>query len=172
MQSLLMAARSQTDDWHYAHLGELLFNYFMIACHLDTHRHIHLWYDDNQLVGYAMVGEDPSFDWQVLPSYEWRGIEDQAMAWGENLVSELCLEDLRTWGGPVVSGARQDNKLRSVFLEHYGFHPGGQFSEVNMLRSLDEPIPSSVIPAGFKIRSVSDEEIASRAEIQHEVWQP
>jgi ribosomal protein S18 acetylase RimI-like enzyme len=41
-----------------------------------------------------------------------------------------------------------------------------------MLRSLDEPIPSSVIPAGFKIRSVSDEEIASRAEIQHEVWQP
>lgn len=172
MLSLLMDARSQTNDWHYAHVGELLFNFFMIACHLDPHRHIRLWYDGDQLIGYAMLSEDPSLDWQVLPAYEWRGIEDEAMAWGESLVSELCKEDSPKWGGPIVSGARQDNNLRSAFLEHKGFQPGGQFSEVNMLRSLDKSIPASVIPAGYKVRSVSDEDIAQRASIQHEVWQP
>ncbi len=172
MLSLLMDARSKTDDWYYAHVGELLFNFFMIACHLDPHRHIRLWYDGDHLTAYAMVGEDPSFDWQVLPDYEWRGIEDQAMAWGENLVSELCKEDSQKWGGPIVSGARQDNNLRFAFLEQHGFHPGGEFSEVNMLRSLKEPIPGSVIPAGYEIRSMSGEDIARRAEIQHDVWQP
>ena len=29
MQALLMEARSTTDDWHYAHVGELLFGFFM-----------------------------------------------------------------------------------------------------------------------------------------------
>ena len=172
MLSLLVDARSQTDDWHYAHVGELLFNFFMIACHLDPHRHIRLWYDRNRLVGYAMLGEDPSFDWQVLPAYEWCGIENQAMAWGEKLVAELCKEDSQKWGGPIVSGARQDNNLRFAFLEQHGFHPGGQFSEVNMLRLLDEPIPQAVVPVGYKIRTVADEDVANRADIQHEVWQP
>ncbi len=172
MLSLLMDARSQTDDWHYTHVGELLFNFFMIACHLDLLRHIRLWFDGEQLVGYAMLGEDPSFDWQVFPAYEWCGIEEQAMAWGENLVSELYKEDSQKWGGPIVSGARQDNNLRCAFLEHFGFHPGGEFSEVNMLRSFNKPIPNYVIPAGFMVRSVSDEDIANRADVQHEVWQP
>jgi ribosomal protein S18 acetylase RimI-like enzyme len=172
MQSLLMEARSQTDDWRYAHVGELIFNFFMIASHLDPHKHIRLWYDAGKLVGFAMLGEDPSLDWQVLPAYEWCGIEDQAMAWGENLVAELRRGDLKKWGGAIVSGARQDNHQRFAFLEQHGFHPGGEFSEVNMLRSLDEPIPDSVIPAGYEIRSMSGEDIARRAEIQHEVWQP
>ena len=172
MQSLLMDARSQTDDWHYAHVGELIFNFFMIDSHLDPCRYIRLWYDGDQLIGYAMISEDPSFDWQLLPDYEWCGIEDEAIAWGENLVSELCREDDKTWGGGIVSGARQDNQKRFAFLEQHGFHPGGEFSEVNMLRSLNEPIPNSVIPAGYEIRSLSVEDIARRAEIQHDVWQP
>lgn len=167
-----MEARSQTDDWHYAHVGELLFNFFMIACHLDPQRHIRLWYDGDQLIGYAMLGEDPSLDWHILPAYEWRGIEDEAMAWGESLVSEMCREDFKTWGGAIVSGARQDNTKRIAFLEQHGFHPGGEFSEVNMLRSLNEPIPDSLIPAGYEIRSMSDDDIARRAEVQRAVWQP
>ncbi len=172
MQSLLMDARSQTDDWRYAHIGELIFNFFMVASHLDPHKHIRLWYDAGELVGYAILGEDPSLDWQVLPAYEWCGIEDEAIAWGENLVSELCRENEKAWGGAIVSGARQDNQKRFAFLEQHGFHPGGEFSEVNMLRTLNERIPDSVIPAGYEIRSMSDEDIPRRAEIQHDVWQP
>jgi len=62
MRALLMEARSTTDDWHYAHIGELLFGFFMVACHLDPKEHIRLWHDADRLVGYAILGEDPSFD--------------------------------------------------------------------------------------------------------------
>src|SRR5574342_162335 len=75
MENLLMEARSLTNDWRYWHVGELVFSYFMVACHLNPREHIRLWYDDDRLVGYAILGEDPSFDCQVLSEYEWSGIE-------------------------------------------------------------------------------------------------
>jgi hypothetical protein len=79
MLRLLMDARSRTDDWHYAHVGELLFRFFMVACHLNPNEYIRLWHIDDKLVGYAILGEDPSFDFQVLPEYEWCGIETEAI---------------------------------------------------------------------------------------------
>jgi hypothetical protein len=57
MQDLLMEARLLTNDWHYAHVGELIFNYFMVACHLDPHEHIRLWYENKRLAGYAVLGK-------------------------------------------------------------------------------------------------------------------
>lgn len=60
MQNLLMEARSLTSDWRYAHVGELAFNYFMVAIHLNPQEHIRLWHDHKKLVGYAILGEDRS----------------------------------------------------------------------------------------------------------------
>jgi hypothetical protein len=78
MQDLLMEARSQTDDWRYWHVGELLWGFFMVLCHLNPQEHVRLWHDERaKLAGYAVLGEDPSFDWQILPRYEWSGIEVQ-----------------------------------------------------------------------------------------------
>ena len=74
-----------------------------------------------ELVGYAVLGEDPSLDRQVLPEYEWSGIEAEAMAWAEARVAELRERDAQRWGGPIVSGARQDNEKRIAFLEQHGF---------------------------------------------------
>ena len=157
MQGLLMEARSRTDDWSYAHVGELTFGFFMVACHLNLREHIRLWHDDEgKLVGYAVLGEDPSFDWQVLPEYEWSGIETEAMAWAETCLAELRKCDAQQRGGSLVSGARQDNGRRRVFLGQHGFRYSGEFAEVNMLRSLDEPIPDSVLPAGYQIRAVAE----------------
>jgi hypothetical protein len=79
MQIMLMEARSHTNDWHYAHVGELMWGFFMVVCHLNPQEYIRLWHDDEgKLVGYAILGEDPSFDCQVLPEYEWSGIEAEA----------------------------------------------------------------------------------------------
>ncbi len=172
MLDLLMEARAHSDDWRYAHVGELLFQFFMVACHLSPQAHIRLWHDGSRLVGYAILGEDPSFDWQVLPEYEWRGIEAEALAWAELCLAHLSARDPQRWGGHLASGARQDNALRIAFLEQHGFRPGGQFSEVNMLRSLDEPIPEAVVPAGFQVRAVEESEVPGRAAAQREVWQP
>jgi hypothetical protein len=35
MQALLMEARARTDDWRYAHVGELMWGFFMVVCHLN-----------------------------------------------------------------------------------------------------------------------------------------
>jgi ribosomal protein S18 acetylase RimI-like enzyme len=173
MQNLLMEARSQTDDWRYAHVGDLLFWFFMVACHLNPEEHIRLWHHGDRLVGYSILGEDPSFDFQVLPDYAWQGIEDRAMAWAETSLAELRTHDIERWGNNFVSGSRQDDSKRIAFLERHGFQPGGEFSEVNLLCPLDRPIPEAVIPPGYQVRSVAEAgEISNRAGAQRAVWHP
>lgn len=180
MLNMLMEARAQSNDWRYAHVGELLFNFFMVLCHLNPQEHIRLWHTGaGKLAGYAMLGEDPAFDWQVLPEYEWRGIEEEALAWAETRLVELRKQDAKMWGGPLVCGSRQDNAKRIAFLEQHGFRYSGEFAEVNMLRSLSEPIPETELSVHCQIRSLADpaedggaEEIHHRAAAEREVWQP
>jgi ribosomal protein S18 acetylase RimI-like enzyme len=174
MQGLLMEARSSTNDWHYFHVGELMWEFFMVACHLNPQKYIRLWHDNQgKLVAYAILGEDPSFDCQVLPQYEWSGIEAEAMAWAETRVSELRKRDAQKWKGGFVSGARQDDAKRIAFLEQHGFRYSGEFAEVNMLCALAEPIPDSVLPTGCQVRAVAEaDEISNRAAAQREVWLP
>ena len=173
MYDLLMEARSLTDDWRYAHVGELAFHYFLIACHLDPQQHIRLWFDGARLVAYALLGEDPAFDVQAFPGYKWRGIEEQALRWAEDRVEELRRQDSERWGGSLVSGSRQDDTQRIAFLERQGFHYCGDFAEVNMLRTLDEPIAELSAPPGFQVRAVDEAgEHARRAAAHREVWLP
>jgi len=175
MQSLLMEARSRTNDWHCFHVGELMWGFFMVTCHLNPQEYIRLWHDHpGKLVAYAILGEDPSFDCQVLPEYEWSGIETDAMAWAETRLTELRQRDAKRWSGNFVSGARQDDAKRIAFLEQHGFrHGDAERAEVNMLRSLDEPIPEAVLPTGCQVRTVADAgEVSNRAAAQREVWQP
>jgi mycothiol synthase len=173
MQVLLMEGRSCTNDWQYAHVGELMWGFLMVACHLNPIEYIRLWHDDDKLVGYAVLGEDPSFDFQVLPEYEWCGIETEAMAWAKTRLAVLRKSNAQRWSGKFVSGARQDNPKRIAFLEQHGFRRGDEFSEVNMLRSLDEPIPETVLPAGYQVRAVAESgETSNRAAAQREVWHP
>jgi ribosomal protein S18 acetylase RimI-like enzyme len=171
MQELLMAARSRTDDWRFWHVGELMWGFFMVTCHLNPREHIRLWHDDGgRLVGYAILGEDPSFDCQVLPEYAWSGIETEAMAWAELRLSELRQRDAQRWGGNLLAGARQGDVNRIAFLEQHGFRRG-EYAEVNFLRSLDEPIPEAGIPAGYQVRAVAAAgEISDRAAAEHDVW--
>jgi GNAT superfamily N-acetyltransferase len=173
MRAMLMEARAQTSDWRYAHVGELQFNFFMVVCHLSPQEFIRLWHDEaGKLAGYTVLGEDPSFDCQVLPEYEWTGIEAEALAWAERRVAELRQRDSKQWSGPLVSGARQDDAKRLAFLEQNGFRLRGDFSEVNMLRSLDEPLPAPTVPAGFQVRALAETEFALRAAAEREVWLP
>jgi len=174
MQDLLMQARSRTDDWHYPHIGDLVFWFFMVAAHLTRQEFIRVWHDEKgKLIGYAILGEDPSFDCQVLPEYEWCGVEEEALAWAETRLVELRKHDAQQWGGNFVSGARQDNPKRTLFLEQHGFEPGGEFSEVNMVCTLDGAIPEVIVPAGCQVRAFAAQgEISNRAAAHRQVWQP
>jgi len=174
MQYLLMEGRARTNDWRYFHVGELNWVFFMVDCHLNPQQHIRLWHDgEGKLVGYAILGEDPSFDCQVLPEYEWSGIETEALAWAERRLSELCKAEAEKWSGNFVSGARQDDAKRIAFLEQNGFRYCGDFAEVNMLRGLDEPVPAAAIPSGCQVRALAETgELAKRAAAQRQVWLP
>jgi len=174
MLDMLMEGRAHTNDWHYAHVGELLFNFFMVVCHLDPSVHIRLWHNSKgKLVGFVMLGEDPSFDCQILPEYEWCGIEAEAFTWAEECLERLRQREASQWSGDFVSGARQDDAKKIAFLGEHGFKFSGRFAEVNMLRSLDEPIVELKIPPGYRVCSMGEfTNIADRAAAQREVWQP
>jgi len=188
MYGLLMAGRSRTTDWHYWHVGEFAFGFFMIECHLDPRQHVRLWHDGERLVAYAMLGDDAYFDWQVLPEVEGKGIEAEALAWAGGLLVELRAGDAERWKGPMMVGTRQDNAERIAFLEGHGFRRG-EYVEVNMLRSLEEALPREALPqeawppealpplalpGGFHVRSlgVDTAEVADRAAAHREVWHP
>ena len=172
MQAMLIEARRQTDDWRYWHIGELIWSFFMVDCHLNPREFIRLWHNaDGNLIGYALLGDGPYFDCQVLPGYVWRGIETEALAWVETHLSDLPQQEAQPWSEHFVSGTRQDDAKRIAFLEWHGFRPG-EYAEVNMLRSLNEPIPEAPLPAGYQVRSVDEAEISDRAAAQREVWQP
>lgn len=172
MQALLMAARARTTDWRYPHVGELLWDYFLVTCHLDPQQFIRLWHDGEALVAYALLGEDPSFDCAVLPEYAWAGIEDEALAWAEGRVGALRAQDPTGWGGELVARARQDDAQRIAFLEAHGFRYRGEFAEVNLLRSLDEPIAGAPLPPDYGVRAVAETETVDRAGAERDVWLP
>lgn len=172
MRAMLMEARSRTGDWRYAHVGLLQFSFMMVVFHLDPREFVRLWHADGRLVGVAMLGEDPTFTCHVVPECEWGGIEAEALAWAEACVTELRRQDPERWAGPLVSGAYADDTRRRAFLEDNGFRLRGTFSEVNMLRRLDEPIPAPVVPAGFVVREIAEDEAALRAIAHRDVWLP
>ncbi len=149
MQALLMDGRKRTDDWRYWHVGELIFDFFMVDCHLNPQEYIRLWHNpEGKLVGYAILGEDPSFDCQVSPEYVGCGIETEALAWAERQLGDLPKPEAQPWGKDFVSGVRQDDARRIAFLEQHGFRRG-EYTEVNMLRRLDEPIPETRAARGL-----------------------
>lgn len=174
MQAMLMEARAGTGDWRYPHLGELAWQFFMVVSHLDPAAHIRLWHDPaDGLVAYAILGEDPSFECWVRPEHSWTGIEAEALAWAAERLAGLRRRDPRRWGGPLVSGSRCDDARRLAFLEEHGFRLRGEFSEVNLLRSLAESLAESSPPPGCRVRRIRgvDESVA-RALAHRQVWQP
>lgn len=175
MRALLMQGRALAgNDSRFAHVGLLAWDFFMILCHLDPMRHIRLWHDGGgRLVGYAVLGEDPLLDWQVLPEYRWRGIEDAALAWAEACLADRRREEPERWGGPLGCGARQDDGRRIDFLEGHGFGYRGESAEVDMIRSLEGPLPEAIVPAGWEVRGLAGvEEVPARAAAHREVWHP
>jgi len=184
MQDLLMAARAATTDapgmTRYPHIGVATFRFFMVACHLNPYEHVRLWHDrQGHLVAYALLGEDPAFDCEVAPEYEGARLEAEALDWAETLLDALRNGALRRrnpgqWGGPLVTGVRQNDTARIAFLEGHGFRYRGEFTEVNMLRELAEPIPPTALPPGCQVRPLADDaaEIADRMAAYREVWLP
>ncbi|CAA9588220.1 MAG: hypothetical protein AVDCRST_MAG18-4318 [uncultured Thermomicrobiales bacterium] len=173
MQDLLVEGRSRTDDWHYPHVGDLMGSVFPLSCHVRLQEHICLWHDARgKLLAYAILGEDPAFDCQVLREHEWSGVEEEALAWAETRLAALREQDAKRWGDPLGAVARPGDARRIAFLERHGFRRG-EHVEVSLLRSLGEPIAEPVPPAGCRVRAVAGTtDVPDRAAIERDVWLP
>lgn len=172
MRALLMQGRAQAGDWRYFHVGDLMWNLFMITCHLRPDQHVRLWHDGSKLVGYALLAEDPYFECQVLPGHTYSGIETEALAWAEARLAELRKRDAQRWSGYLVTVARQDDAERIAFLEEHGFR-SREHGEVNLLRSLADPVPGPVLPEGYQLRAlIEPDDVPDRAALEREVWYP
>ena len=129
-------------------------------------------------MGYAILGEDPWFDWETLPGFEKRGIPEEAMRWVEGRLEALREEDPERWKQALSTGVRADNADRIGFLERGGFEHGGTFDEVNYRMGLGggrRPYhePHIPLPEGWKVRPFGGEkELSERAEAHRRIWQP
>jgi hypothetical protein len=118
-----------------------------------------------------MLGEDPSFDCQVLPEFESTGIGMEALDWAKNFLVQLRESKSRRWSGHLTAGARLDDPSQITFLEQQGFQRGA-YVEVNVLRTLREPITEAALPSGYTVRAVANGDVSKRANAQRIVWQP
>lgn len=109
-----------------------------------------LWFDDEQLIAFALVDEYDNLFFDCLPDHL-DPLGDEMIEWG--------LSRLNSDSKTLDTNCRESDTARVAFLEKLGF-ARTPTETISMRRDLDEPIPDSVLPAGFTIRSVKGEEEA------------
>ncbi len=115
-----------------------------------VHANTNLWFDDNQLIAFALVDEYNNLLFDCLPD-QLDSLGDEFIEWG--------LSHLNSEAKSLDATCRESDTTRVAFLEKHGFVRTST-ETIAMRRDLDEPIPDPVLPAGFIIRSVKGEEEA------------
>lgn len=109
-----------------------------------------LWFDDEQLIGFALVDEYNNILFDCLP--------DQLDSLGNEII-EWGLSRLNKEARTLDTTCRESDTARVTFLEKHGFVRTST-ETISMRRDLDQPIPNPILSAGFIIRSVKGEEEA------------
>ena len=158
----------------YWHVGDLTWRYYMLWYRADPCKNYRLWYDAGRPIGFAVFGEDFSFDWQIHPQYTWRGIEEEMLAWAEARWDEAMHDETipQERKRSLYSGSFANDTRRITFLERCGF-TRGTHPMIHYARSLNEAIPAPQLPTGFVVRGVTGEhEAGNRAEAHRQAFHP
>ena len=120
-----------------------------------------LWFEDDQLIAYALVDEYNNIFFECLTGHLGQ-LGDEIIDWGTSLISS----DANT----LDTNCRESDIAKIAFLEHHGFTRTPS-ETISMRRSLEEPIPTPVLPLGFIIRPVKGEEEADKlAELHRQAF--
>lgn len=117
--------------------------------------HTRLWFDAGErMVGFAFVDRYHNLRFEVDPQAAHPAIESEIVAWGV-----ACVRRAAQKGDEALTldaSCRDEDAGRIALLERYGF-VRQETRSLHMVRSLDAPIPTPRVPAGFGIRHVAGE---------------
>lgn len=157
------AAPASETRWH---VGDLTWRFHLLSYRADPRARIRLWQDGDRLVGFAVHGDDGSFDWQLHPEFAWQGIEGEMLAWAD--ASARQTGDDRD----LPCGSLETDGRRIAFLEAAGYRRAGE-SMVHLTRSLERQAEPPRPPSGFAVRALAgDGEVPSRAEAHRQAFHP
>jgi len=114
-----------------------------------------LWFDaKDQIVGFAFVDPYNNLRFEFDQQAAHPDIESEMVTWGVECIRRAMKES----GEPLTLDAscRDDDMERIALLEQHSFVMQKTRS-LQMVRSLNEPIPTPQVPVGFSVRHVAGE---------------
>lgn len=145
----------------------------------DPSQHLFFTEDANGQIS-ALVWVHPprssGFEVMIHPRQRNADFEVQLIEWAENAAIAL-LQAENTVSKQIATEVVDGDHVRASALQQRGFEPEAQPSMMFTTRSLNIPIPPSILPEGFSIRPVAGEhEVALVAEVHSSAfnsgWQP
>jgi ribosomal protein S18 acetylase RimI-like enzyme len=173
MRRFLMNAQASERSTGYLHVGDLVWRIWDTLIAYDPQHVVHLWEGgDKNVIGFALFYPVyGGFNLQVHPLYRGGHVEEDMLAWAEQCLRALMQQEGQNGAIDAWDVFEMDTD-RIALLERRGFarRPDVWFVAT---RSLDEPIPTPVVPEGFTIRSIVGaddvaERIAHRSDVTTE----
>ena len=151
MCDLLVAARPADRVTEYPSIVDL----HEVLALTQVQDNTRLWFDaQDQIVGFAFVDHYSNLCFELDHQAAHPGIELEMVSWGEECVRRAAKESGKSCR--LNASCCDSDTERMALLERHGFvRQKGQ--ALRMVRSLNEPIPTPQVPAGFSIRHVTDE---------------
>jgi mycothiol synthase len=169
MESVLVEGRRAAGATYYVHVGDLRWWLYYLLKDENRREIIYLWDEEpggDRLIGWSLLSPGyRAFDVFLHPRYAATGGAENIWTWTEE---QLCEVVRRRGGGKVRTMwvGEHDDQLVS-FLEAKGFSRA-KYHMLYMTRSLDQPVPTFSLPAGFKVHHLAGEhQVTERAAVAH-----
>lgn len=115
-----------------------------------------LWLDaQGRLAGFCLVDHYQNLRFEIDPRATGREMEAEMVAWGAACVRRMMREQREAL--TLDASCREDDVERIALLERHGFVRQAVRS-LHLARSLERPIPTPQLPAGFRIRHATGEQ--------------
>lgn len=152
MQAMTAESTQQAGMCGHLHIGDIPHHVFNGLRREDPTKLVWLWHDaDQNLVGYVIVSPaHKGFDLQVHPAHREGNLEQEMIAHAVAQTRQKLVE--AKVEGDIGADVDECDTLRAKKLEEAGFTRGEHLYWVTE-RDLNDPIPDSVLPEGFFIRS-------------------
>lgn len=129
----------------------------------------------NALV-WVQTPRSPGFEVMIHPNQRGGSFEAQVVGWAENAAIALACAENADAKAIATEIADSDHARKSV-LRQLGYEPEAEPFMMFTTRSLEMPIPESVLPEGFSIRPVAGEhEVVLLSDVHNGAfngkWQP